>query len=154
MKYVIMLGAVLLTACQNGQQIDREDMSNLLAIKNILETERQAHFERNVEMLLSNGTDSLLNVSHGSVSYPSAEKSRQRFQEYFNSVEFIRWDDMREPIFNFSNDSSLAAVTVQKLVILREKATNKIDTTQFAWTAVYRKINGEWKMTVMTSTNK
>jgi hypothetical protein len=155
MKYSIVLMVFLFSSCQPDQQGAAEQVSNLQAIKNILDTERRAHFEKNVGLLIPNGADdSVLSINRGSVSYASAEKSRARFQEYFNAVEFIKWDDMRDPIFNFSNDSSLAAVTVQKLVVLREKATEKIDTTQFAWTAVYRKINNEWKMTVMTSTNK
>lgn len=154
MKYSILLITILLAACRGREQVKPEKVSNLQAIKDILAEGRRAHFEKDVELLLSSGADSLLSISGGSVSYSRAEKSRARFQEYFDAVEFIKWDDMREPVFNFSNDSSLAAVTVQKLVVLREKATNTIDTTQFAWTAVYRKIDNEWKMTLMTSTNK
>ncbi len=154
MRNSIIAMAVFLAACQTDKQTDDRQISNLQAIKHILETERRAHFEKSVDLLLSTGAEPFVSVDRGSVSYPSAEKSRERFQNYFNSVDFIKWDDMRDPIFNFSNDSSLAVVTVQKLVILREKATDKIDTTQFAWTAVYRKMNDEWKMTVMTSTNR
>jgi hypothetical protein len=128
--------------------------TNLNAIKDILATERRAHLEKDVSLLLSKATDPVLSVSNGNVSYITPAQSRKSFSEYFNSVEFIRWDDIHDPIFNFSYDSTLAVVTVQKIVILKEKPTDKLDTTLYAWTAVYRKTGDEWNMVVMTSTDR
>jgi hypothetical protein len=128
--------------------------TNLGAIKQILAMERKSHFEKNVELLLSMGLDPLLSVDDGSASLVAEEKSRKAFTDYFNSVEFIKWDDTQDPIFNFSRDSTIAVVTVQKIVILKERATEKLDTTHYAWTAVYRKTGDQWKMIVMTSTDR
>ena len=150
MRYLIIPIAALLTSCESSKTT-----SDLQAVKNILAQEREAHFARNVDMLFPAGTpDSMLTLSDGSMSYARATDSKKRFAAYFGAVEFVKWDDMKEPVFNFSRDSTLAVVSVQKLVILREKASDKYDTTQYAWTAVYRKFDDGWKMTVMTSTDK
>ncbi len=72
-------------------------------------------------------------------------------------MEFIKWDDIAEPIIKFSNDHTLAYVIVQKQVILETKdSTGKtaIDTTNFAWTSIYRKQQNEWKLECNISTNK
>jgi hypothetical protein len=128
--------------------------TNLNAIKEILATERRSHLEKDVSLLLSKATDPVLSVSNGKVSQITPAQSKKSFSEYFNSVEFIRWDDIHDPIFNFSDDSTLAVVTVQKIVVLKEKPTEKVDTSLYAWTAVYRKTGDEWKMIVMTSTDR
>lgn len=148
MRFILPALLLLCFSCSDPET------SHLEALKKVLADERRAHFERNVDLLMSHGVDPLLSVNRGSISYAKQVDSRERFSEYFNSVDFIKWDDMREPVFNFSEDSTLAVVSVQKIVVLREKATQALDSTQFAWTAVYRRIDGEWKMTVMTSTNK
>jgi hypothetical protein len=79
------------------------------------------------------------------------------FDAYFKSVKFIRWDDKRPPEIRFSDDASVAYVAVEKLVELegRNAAGKKfIDTAHYAWISVYRKINGNWKLDAIASTNK
>ncbi len=83
--------------------------------------------------------------------------NKERIGKYFNSVQFIKWDDTADPIIRFSDDGSLAYAIVQKEVIVTYpdssgKAFN--DTTHYAWSSIYRKQNGEWKVECNISTNK
>ena len=50
------------------------------------------------------------------------EKSRQRFTNYFTAVEFVKWDDVAEPVLQFSDDSTMAVAVVRKEVITRGSA--------------------------------
>ena len=71
--------------------------------------------------------------------------------------EFIKWDDVAEPVIQFSDDGTLAYAIIQKLVILSypdSSGKKFIDTTNYAWASIYRKQKGEWKVECNISTNK
>ena len=144
---------LLLIACNSKVDIGKE-RKTILAM---LQTERKAHFERNVEMFMSEFADSMISVNKGIVSSPTKEENKKRIGNYFGNVQFIKWDDTAEPIIRFSDDGSLAYAIVQKDVIVTYpdssgKALN--DTTHYAWSSIYRKQNGEWKVECNVSTNK
>lgn len=126
------------------------------AIRELLKKEQQAHLEKNIDLLLSNGTPETIVVNRGIVSVPTEEQNRARFTHYFGSVNFIKWEDTADPIIRFSDDSSLAYAIIQKQVILtlKDDVTAKPDTTDFAWMSVWRKMDGKWKMESIVSTNK
>jgi hypothetical protein len=132
----------------------KEKSNDLASLKAILASQRTAHLNKDASLLISNTNDPLLEISGGKVNRVTAADGRKGFEQYLNSVEFVKWDDIAEPIFHFSDDSTMATVTVQKLVILKEHGATRNDTTNFAWTSVYRKQNNQWKMMVITSTNK
>jgi hypothetical protein len=143
---------ILMFACFVSCAEQKTQTNNLQAVKDILIRERTAHLTKNVSMII--GDDTVINVNKGIVNYGTPESGRQRFTKYFSSVDFVKWDDVAPPIFIFSGDSTLAVVHVQKQVILKEPGGIETDTTDFAWTAVYQKINKKWGMVSVTSTNK
>lgn len=151
MRLLFLLVIVLLISCREQRQ---QSNYNLDAIKNILTTERKAHLTKNASLLFSGGSDTLLEIKGGTVKKISPEEGRQRFQNYFNSVDFLKWEDSAEPIFSFSEDSTMAVVTIQKLVILKEHDSTTNDTTNFAWTSVFKKVKNKWKLEMIASTNK
>jgi hypothetical protein len=127
------------------------------AIVSMLKTERKAHFERNVDLFISEFADGMISVNKGAVNTPTKEQHKERIGKYFGSVQFIKWDDTAEPIIRFSDDGSLAYAIVQKDVILSypDSAGKAFyDTTHYAWTSIYRKQNDEWKVECNISTNK
>jgi hypothetical protein len=127
------------------------------AIMSLLQTERKAHFERNVDLFMAEFADGMISVNRGVVTAPTKEFQKERIGKYFGSVRFIKWDDTAEPIIRFSKDASLAYAIVQKEVIVTyPDSTGKAfnDTTHYAWASVYRKQKGEWKIECNISTNK
>ena len=144
---------LLLVACSPKADIEKERKT----ILTMLQTERKAHFDRNVELFISEFADSMISVNRGEVSTPTREMNKERIGKYFGSVQFIKWDDTAEPIIRFSDDGSLAYAIVQKDVIVTyPHSTGKsfTDTTHYAWSSIYRKYNGEWKVECNISTNK
>jgi hypothetical protein len=126
-------------------------------IRNMLATERKAHFDRNVDLFISEFADSMISVNKGKVTIAGPAQNKKRIEPYFNSVTFIKWDDTAEPIIRIADDGSLAYAIIQKEVILTyPDSLGKpfYDTTHYAWTSIYRKQKGEWKVEANTSTNK
>lgn len=98
-----------------------------------------------------------LSINRGRIDLPSSDKSFQRFDAYFKSVTFVKWDDQTPPIVRFSTDGSVAYVAVDKLVIVEnttENGSKVLDTTHFAWLSVYKKQDGQWLLDAIASTNQ
>lgn len=154
MKNVIGCWLLLMVvSCSSTVDVDKEKQLILA----MLQTERKAHFDRNVDLFISEFADGMISVNNGKVSADSIAAHKRRIREYFGSVQFIKWDDTAEPIIRFSDDGSLAYAIVQKDVIVTYPDTtgkSLYDTTHYAWSSIYRKFNGEWKIECNISTNK
>ncbi len=119
--------------------------------------QRDYHFEKDSINFASQLSDNFISVNRGIIDKPKREETISRYNGYFSSVEFVKWDDVSEPIIKFSDDGSLAYTIVDKIVVVRYKGENgqtKEDKTHFAWTAIYKKYGNEWKIDAVTSTNK
>lgn len=126
----------------------------IIAIKKLLELhelQRTAHFNGDVKLLVSILADDFKEISNGKIISPKKEDLVKRFQNYFDTVTFIEWDDINPPIVKVSNDASMAHVYVNKRVKFKTKEQNEESTT-FAWTSTFQKIDGNWLMTSITST--
>jgi hypothetical protein len=143
----------LVASCKQKADLVAEEK----AIRNLLQQERKAHFNRDVELFVSEFADSMTNVSKGKVTKTSIEENKQRIGGYFGKVTFIRWDDVAEPVVRLSNDGSLAYAIVQKQVIVSYPDSLGqviMDTSDYAWVSIYRKLNGQWLVETNASTNK
>lgn len=150
---VVALCLSFFSACKNQPDLKKEKK----LITAMLEMERKAHFDRNVDLFVSEFADSMISVNKGKVVKLSVEQNKNRIQPYFSSVTFIKWDDVAEPIIRFSDDCTLAYAIIQKEVILTyPDSTGKVlfDTAHYAWSSIYRKQKGEWKVECNISTNK
>ena len=151
MNFLIKILVIIsVVSCSSHINYDREKS----AILHLLQRERKAHVDKNVQLFMSVFSDSMVSVNRGLATPLNKEKSRKRIEEYFNQVEFIKWDDTVPPKISFSSDASLAYALVQKQVILKLQDQKKLDTTDFAWVSIYRKSGSEWKLECNISTNK
>lgn len=154
MKYAL-ISLLLLSVISCNSRIDLEKERK--AILEMLQTERKAHFDRNVDLFIAEFADSMISVNKGVVSAPTKDEHKRRIGNYFGSVQFIKWDDTAAPIIRFSDDGSLAYAIIQKNVILTyPDSTGRVfyDTAHYAWSSIYRKYEGEWKVECNISTNK
>lgn len=152
--FIIGLLALFITSCSsNKANLAGEEK----AITALLEQERKAHFERNADLFAGEFSDSMISVNRGVVKRTPPDTMRKSIQKYFGAVSFIKWDDLAKPIIRFSNDGSMAYAIVQKEVIVSYPDTSGgifYDTSVYAWTSIYRKEAGAWKVEANTSTNK
>lgn len=105
-------------------------------------------------LLVSQIADSMISVQDGAISKASNEDIKQMFANYFSQVTYRKWDNIDAPVIHISDDTSLASVTVNKIVETKRVNTpdSTYSSTTFAWTTMYRKEKGEWRIYSITST--
>lgn len=119
--------------------------------------QRNYHFEKDSLAFADQMSEQFISVNRGIISRPSREDLLTRYNGYFSSVDFVKWDDVTEPIIRFSDDGTMAYTIVDKIVTVAykdEEGETKEGETHFAWTTIYRKYGDLWKIDGVISTNK
>ena len=146
-SWVIGLLFLLTFAC--SKPIDKaEEKEELLRIN---QEQRSAHLTNDAKLLVQSIADSLISVDSGNITINSNEAIEDRFASYFKTVKYYEWDDLRQPLIEVASSGELASMSVMKRTII-EGLDGKKDTTIFAWTSLFRKVNDHWKMYSITST--
>lgn len=155
MRMLFILTSVLsIISYTSKLNVDLEaEKSKILSLE---KQQQEFHLKENAEEFVQMFSDQFVNVSRGSILTPSKIDSYERFNNYFKTVEFVKWDDVQEPIIRISDDASMAYSIIEKEVIVKyyDEESQVTDTTHFAWTTIYRKTDGEWEIDCVTSTNK
>jgi hypothetical protein len=132
--------------------------AKVIAMNELLELHHQgraAHFNRDAKLLVSTFADDFTDVGNGRINKPTREKSVNRMQSYFDNSTFLEWDDITPPVIKVSDDATMGYVIVHKkvrLIAKTETGRSQEETEVFAWVAIYRKLNGQWKLTLVAST--
>lgn len=151
-KYLILSLLGLLISCSQDPGTNyQKEMDKILELH---ELQREIHFEKQVDAFADLLSEKHISVNRGEIHQPSKADLKERFTAYFNSVDFVKWDDVTPPLVRFSDDLSVAYTIVDKEVIVEQRDSSGLDTTYFSWVAIYKKINGEWKIDCVVSTNK
>ncbi len=146
---------LLVSSCTAENQFDEKKETNeILKLHNL---QRDYHFNRDSIAFANQLSDNFISVNKGKITRPSRQETISRYHSYFSSVEFIKWDDVTEPIIIFSEDGSIAYTIVDKIVQTtyeNESGNKESGETHFAWTAIYKKYKDGWKVDCVTSTQK
>lgn len=138
-------------SCQTKPDLDAEKK----AILALHYEQQKAHLEKNVALLLGDSTADYIEVNRGRVKKPAYSENFKRFTAYFESVDFITWEDIAPPVISISDDATMATAVVEKMVVTRARSGDrKLDTAHYAWLAVFKKRNGKWQLHRMGSTNR
>lgn len=143
----------LITSCAKPS-IDLSKELETLAV--LQRAEQAAHMEEQPAVIVNMLADTVCQVKNGEVNYYTKDEMTERFIKYFESVEFIKWEDSYPPVYTLSADGSMAQVLIQKHVEVKlesDTASNR-ETTDFAWTELWKKIDDHWKLFNVTSTAK
>ncbi len=152
---LFILICLTVLCCNSNEKIDFElEKEQILKLHN---AQRDYHFNKDSIAFSNQLSDNFISVNKGKISSPERSKTISRYHNYFSSVEFLKWDDVSEPIIKFSDDASIAYTIVDKIVAIthKDESGNLIESkTHFAWTAIYKKYENEWRIDCVTSTNK
>ncbi len=144
-----------MVSCNERNQLDLEaEKEKILKLHKL---QRNYHFNKDSIAFANQLSDNFISVNRGEISSPKKAMTISRYNRYFSSVEFIRWDDISEPIIKFSDNGDMAYTIVDKIVEVtyNDKNGNTVEgKTHFAWTAIYKKYGDEWKIDCVTSTQK
>lgn len=142
------------TVASNQIVFDEEaERAKILALHH---AQRNYHVNKHADSLAQLLSEDVISVNRGLIYRPTYEENKNRFTNYFNQVEFIKWDDIDPPIIRFSKDGHLAYTVVHKEVLLKvadENGKEVQERTEFSWLAIYAKHGEEWKIDCMASTN-
>ena len=153
--YLISLLIILCFSCNKPVSFSIEkETENILKMHH---SQREYHFNKDSIAFANQLSKNFISVNRGEISKPTKEATISRYNNYFSSVEFVKWDDVTEPIVKFSDDGSVAYTIVDKIITItykNEKDSLVEEETRFAWTTIYKKYDGEWKIDHVASTNK
>jgi hypothetical protein len=155
-RILTLLACTTLISC--SYKVTQATTSNNFS-KSLLEsneTQRKAHILGDAKLFAGEIADSMISINKGSVTVMKNSDIENRFSSYFNSVDYISWDDISAPIIEYSDDKKTAIVHVNKLIDIQAVGdeTGKHHYTQFAWSATYKWFDNKWKITSNTSTDK
>ncbi|HKI79126.1 MAG TPA: hypothetical protein VKA26_11345 [Ignavibacteriaceae bacterium] len=146
---------ILFLSCSSIKKFDETvEKQKIMKLHNF---QQEYHLKNMPEKFVSLFSKSFVSVNKGKISSPSYSESLKRFKNYFNSVEFVKWDDIKPPVIRFSDDGSMAYSIVNKEVILRDKNNKERNTeekTIFSWVTIYKKYGNDWKIDCVASTNE
>lgn len=152
---IFTLVAFTFSSCHDQKKVDFDsEKEEILKMHN---AQRDYHFNKDSIAFANQLSKNFISVNRGEISSPKKDKTISRYHGYFSSVEFLKWDDVSDPIIKFSDDGSMAYTIVDKIVAVSHKDENGNPTegqTHFAWTAIYKKYGDQWKIDCVTSTNK
>ncbi len=146
---------LLLFSCQGKQETNEKvERDKILKLHN---QQRVNHFKKLLNESAEQLSDEFIVVDRGNVIKPTKEAYLAKRKNYFEAVEFEKWDDVNPPIIRFSDDYKMAYTIVEKEVIINyigENGKRQRELTQFSWVAIYKKYGDEWKIDCIASTNK
>ncbi|MDJ0645361.1 MAG: nuclear transport factor 2 family protein [Flavobacteriaceae bacterium] len=152
--FLIALCCTMLSCKKNNDSSFTEEKEKILQLHNL---QRAYHFNKDSVAFTNQLADSFISVNRGKLNRPTKEENIARLHQYFSSVDFVKWDDVAEPIVKFSDDGSMAYTIVDKIVEVTFKDENgneKNSSTHFIWTTIYKKYGDEWLIETVTSTNE
>ena len=152
---ILLFSFLLVTvSCTSEVMSEAEARKEIMALH---DAQRTYHFEKMAEDFAGQLADNFISANRGEIDSVSYEEHVERYKTYFSYVEFVKWDDVNPPIIRFSDDNSLAYTIVKKDVVLTypdEDGETITDSTRYAWTAIYKYADGEWKIESVASTNR
>ena len=160
MTYRLFIIVILMILCFINSCIEKGVNSEHLEKEKILillEQQRKFHFDKMAEELVSQLSIKYIDINGGEITRPSKEENILNFRNYFESIEFEKWDDIIPPIIRFSEDNKMAYVIINKEVVFTYNDENEhilSHNTEYSWVAIYTKYKGAWKIDCIASTNK
>ncbi len=146
---------LIFISCDKTPKINKaEEIEKIMQLHNL---QRTYHFEKMAKEFASQLSADHISVNRGEITQRTKDENVKRLDNYFSSVEFKKWDDLKPPVIRFSNDYSLAYTIVDKEVVVRytdDEGIPKRELTKFSWVAIYKKYADGWKIDCVASTNK
>lgn len=119
------------------------------ALRAAHETILRAHRENDLPAWTSLEADEFVEANRGRVTFPTREERRARRAPYLRETRFTRYEDLREPIVDVSDDGTLGWVIARVAARgVRTTADGTREPVEFvaAWVELYRKIDGRWRL--------
>ncbi len=127
----------------------------LITLGELQKQEQAAHLQEEPALLVNLLSDTLVQIKNGQVTSFTKDQMTSRFMQYFDAVEFIKWEDSQPPVYSISDDATMAHVLIRKHVevSIETDSMPSREITDFAWTELWKKKDGRWKLYMVTTTD-
>lgn len=127
--------------CRPQPNLENEKADLLAA----LESSRQAHFDTDIEKLVSDMGTEVIFIRDAQISTTTRAAAEQRFQVYFKDAKFREWDYVSDPVIFISDDATLAA-RIEHITVDKYDTTGATPDVKFTYAGitVLKKENGRW----------
>ncbi len=144
---------VLLAGCSRAE--GPGSSPERVALEAILQNQRSAHLELDAEQLVEHVAERLVSIDRGAITIQTRDQVREMFASYFEGASYFAWEDLEPPLIKISSDGSMAWV-VRRVEVDREESDGSGGRRRrqliSAFTSTFEKVNGEWRLTTVTST--
>jgi len=113
------------------------------------ETILRAHRENDLAAWTSLEADEYVEANRGRVTFPTRQERQARRAPYLQETRFTRYEDLREPLVEISDDGTMGWLIAEVAVRgSRTTADGAEEPVEFvaAWIELYRKIDGRWRL--------
>ena len=131
--------------------------TDILELMQRQKQQQDAHLTYNSALLASMLNEPSLEINQGQLTKRTRQESQNRFQAYFDQVNFLVWRDLSPPIIHVSGSGDMAYIIVHKLVHLTyENTQGKTieESAEFMWLEVWEKQTDNWMLMTIASTNR
>ena len=118
---------------------------------------RVAHVLADPDLFNRDFSPDFTDVNRGKISRSTPAERRRRFGEYFRSVRFLEWDDVRPPVITLSSAGDWAEVIVEKRVryIPADRSSAAPESAvRYAWTERWTRADTTWQLSTVVSTER
>ena len=125
------------------------------ALLKLHQTGRQAHFQTDVDLLLSDQPEEFIYVRNGKIGKSTKAETRKMFEAYFKGAHYYEWDDLEPPIIRVSRDGSMGWIITRVKVRRTQKddsGAEKEEKFVYAGIMTYEKRDGKWIKVANVST--
>ena len=154
---IVAIGSALFASPFSAKPVSRnaqqEGEKQLLALHL---SEKEAHFSHDAQWFTDHVAPEILDVRDGHVNRMSRADVKARFDTYFRTANFSKWNDVQPPIVRVSPDGQFGWMIVRvRIAYSGTDALGKDITSDsvLAWMAGYEKRSGKWIMTAVTTTS-
>jgi hypothetical protein len=119
------------------------------ALRAAHETILRAHRENDLAAWTSLEADEYVEANAGRVTFPTRQERRARRAPYLEETRFTRYEDLREPVVEISDDGTMGWLIAEVAVRgTRTTADGAEEPVEFvaAWIELYRKLDGRWRL--------
>lgn len=155
MRYVISLALVLLGFTVGLAQSAANQEKARAELLRVHQSDREAHFKTDIELLLRNAPEEFITVSSGKIHRITKSDERKHFTAYFKDAKYYEWDDLEEPIIRISRDGTMSWMITRIRVRRTQKNEAGAEREQkfiYAGIMTYEKLDGKWVRVANVST--
>ncbi|WP_062058270.1 hypothetical protein [Aquimarina longa] len=113
-RFILLCFLGIILSCTTEKKTNKEEEEN--KILQLHHLQKEYHFKKLAKEFASQMSTGFISVNRGEIKKPTKGDNIKKYDTYFNSVTFEKWDDISPPIIRFSDEYTMAYTVVHKVI--------------------------------------